>query len=189
MESVTEVWRKVPGFDFYEVSDHGRVRSVDRTVIATRHGKQHEVHRRGKMLRPMLSHGYQVVKLGHPDNSRGIHRIVAWAFIGPQIDGKVVNHIDGNKLNNTPANLEYITNSENVDHAYRTGLLSNKGSTNGKAILTEERAREIIDLLQVMRPSPVSRKLGVPLHVVQQISVGKTWKHIPRPTKEVALCS
>lgn len=55
-----------------------------------------------------------------------IHREVAKAFIPNPNNLRVVNHIDGNKLNNNVNNLEWCTDSENVIHAYKTGLAKAK---------------------------------------------------------------
>jgi len=53
-----------------------------------------------------------------------IHRLVAMAFIPNPNDLEQVNHIDGNKLNNSPNNLEWVSRSDNVKHAFRIGLQS-----------------------------------------------------------------
>lgn len=70
------------------------------------------------------SNGYKHIDL-YADGKRSIkrvHRLVAEAFI-PNPDNKPdVNHIDGNKLNNSVDNLEWVTKSENMQHAFRTGL-------------------------------------------------------------------
>jgi hypothetical protein len=132
MESVHEEWRPIPGFEGkYEVSSKGRVKSVDRIVERTCRWGVRSFRWTGRILSPVVHKGYLVTKLGGDKRQLGIHRLVAWAFIGPQINGIVVNHIDGNKQNNTPENLEYVTNTENVRHAYRTGLLDNRGEKNG----------------------------------------------------------
>src|SRR5690349_20806024 len=105
MQNVSEEWRTIPGHSDYQVSNCGRVRSLDRLAPHYRGGLKRVT---GRILKPIGHRGYLVVKLGHPDIAFGIHRLVAWAFIGPQLNGAVVNHIDGNKHNNTPANLEYV---------------------------------------------------------------------------------
>lgn len=53
---------------------------------------------------------------------RSVHALVAEAFIGPRPSGLEVNHKDGDKRNNRPENLEYVTRSENMRHCFRIGL-------------------------------------------------------------------
>lgn len=105
-----EQWRDIPGFEgLYQVSNSGKVKSL----------------RRGAELKPGTDKGgYLYVGLC----SRGIqktckiHRLVALAFL-PNDEGKrTVNHIDGNKLNNSVDNLEWATHSENIIHAVKNGL-------------------------------------------------------------------
>lgn len=72
-------------------------------------------------------YGYLVVNLGvgkrENRTKERVHRLVAMTYV-PQIAGKpFVNHKDGNKLNNEPDNLEWVTCKENVQHAYRHGLM------------------------------------------------------------------
>lgn len=118
-----ERWKPVVGYEgLYEVSDLGRVRSVDRDVIgADGVSKPHH----GKMLAPSLrSRNYLYVKLCKCGvrETEAVHRLVASAFV-PNLYGKPeVNHIDGCKTNNRAGNLEWCTRSENVRHAFMSGL-------------------------------------------------------------------
>lgn len=111
----------IPGFLHYEINRQGVVRSKDRTLRKTDGSVQ---PRKGRILSPGRgSHGYLTVSLH--ENGKGtshcIHRLVATSFLGIQ-DGKEVNHIDGNKMNNNLSNLEWVTRQQNTRHAFDHGL-------------------------------------------------------------------
>lgn len=113
---MTETWRGVPGFPQYEVSSLGRVRSN------LFHGKP-----RTKILKRSLRgkcRDYWGVTLYNDGvaYSMKVSRIVAMSFLGAIPPGMQVNHKDGNKLNDCPNNLEIVTASENIRHAFNTGL-------------------------------------------------------------------
>ena len=119
-----EVWKPVIGWSgLYEVSSLGRVRSVDRQI--SRRG-QTPVRCEGRMLRQKLSNkGYPVVKLrnGNVGFSKtvSVHRTVADAFVPNPMGKPNVNHIDNTKTNNRPANLQWCTQAENLEHMTRQG--------------------------------------------------------------------
>jgi hypothetical protein len=78
-------------------------------------------HAKGRELSQFLNpSGYLRVKLNNKNVQ--IHSIIAELFLGKRPENLVVNHIDGNKLNNHPENLEYVTLAENTRHSVRTGL-------------------------------------------------------------------
>ena len=115
---MTEVWKPVVGREnAYEVSNLGRLRSIDRIVF----GK----HLKGKILQECRDqHGYSTVILsycGHRHSTRR-HRLVAEAFIPNPERKRDVNHLNGNKSDNRVENLEWTTHRENTDHAWGTGL-------------------------------------------------------------------
>jgi hypothetical protein len=176
MEIVAEEWRAV-STDGYEVSSRGRVRSVDREVAF----KDGRIARyRGRVLRQWINcRGYCVACIG-AGTRKTVHALVAEAFIGSRPDGLVINHKDGNKTNNTPINLEYITNLENIRHANRIGLARNpKGERNGRSKLTCEMVSEI----RLKRQSGVVLRVladqyGVTLQVIHAIVKRKTWNHV-----------
>ena len=66
--------------------------------------------------------GYFRVTIGNPRVTHKVHRLVAQTFISNPENKPHVNHIDGNKTNNHVDNLEWCTASENIQHAYDTGL-------------------------------------------------------------------
>lgn len=111
-----EEWRPVVGFEgYYEVSNLGNVRSVDKTTRDGRFWKGREIkkHRAGQgYLRAVLC----VDGMSH---HLYIHRLVAEAFVLNPDNKPEVNHKDGNKHNNVVSNLEWVTKSENGLHSYR----------------------------------------------------------------------
>jgi hypothetical protein len=103
-----EEWREIPseyvqGYKNYKISNLGRFKFLD-----------------NRISNGYLQNGYLTTSIG--ENMYKIHRLVAFAFI-PNPDNKpVVNHKDGNKLNNVLENLEWTTHKENSDHSFETGL-------------------------------------------------------------------
>ena len=133
-----EIWKPVPGYEgFYEVSNQGRARSVERTVIAKNgaikpiHAKELTLHKNKLTIRhPSTRYHIELWK----DNKRkavSVHRLVALTFI-PNPEGKPqVNHKDGDTINNVVTNLEWATSSENNKHARVNKLI---GVVGGKAV-------------------------------------------------------
>lgn len=118
-----ELFKAVNGYEgVYEIGNSGTVRSLDR-IIHKADGTSQPIN--GKRLSPGVgSHGYLTVSLNHKGNSRTycVHRLVAELFIPNLLLKKQVNHIDGNKLNNSVKNLEWVTHQENAIHAVDIGL-------------------------------------------------------------------
>lgn len=116
-----EEWRAVADYEgMYEVSSLGRVRSLDRYRVGD-HGARTRVA--GRILSQRSGNsGYLTVWLSKDAQKRAhsVHRLVAVAFLPGDATRVEVNHIDGIKLNNAVANLEWASRSENVAHAYRT---------------------------------------------------------------------
>jgi hypothetical protein len=109
----TETWRPIAGRPGYEVSDFGRVRSLDRVVRRLQHGRLVDVHYKGVMLRlNPAGNGYLNVNLGRGRSAR-VHSLVLEAFVGPRPAGHQAAHADGDKLNNAAANLRWATPQEN----------------------------------------------------------------------------
>lgn len=114
-----EKWRPVVGYEgFYEVSDCGNMRSLDR-YAGSRVGNGKFIN--GQNLNKPIDNksGYRYVSLNKKGKGRStrIHRIVALAFIPNPDKLPQVNHIDGDKSNNCVSNLEWCNNRENITHA------------------------------------------------------------------------
>lgn len=120
-----EIWKDIEGYEgLYQVSNLGNVKSLRKRIDK---GKCHRYFDE-KILKPIeTNRGYLRVKLCKDRKIKKIrvHRLVAEAFIKrPELE---VNHIDGNKKNNKVENLEWVTQRENKQHAWITGLYHKKG--------------------------------------------------------------
>ena len=121
---MSEEWKDIAGYEgFYQVSNHGRVRSLDREQIQmSRHGTIMTKLYRGSVITATNNgSGYMIVGLseGGKRKNHYVHRLVAEAFV-PNPDGlDEVNHKDFNKANNTVDNLEWVNRSGNVHYSQK----------------------------------------------------------------------
>lgn len=130
-----EVWKDVVGYEgLYKVSTNGRIRSLDR-IIPSKAGSR--MTRYGKVLSPAITKaGYHLMTFVNHDTVRAqylIHRVIALTFLTNPDNFPQVNHINGIKTDNRPANLEWCTGSHNSLHALKLGLSTipdNKGKFN-----------------------------------------------------------
>lgn len=117
-----EIWKPVIGYEgLYEVSDYGRVRSIDREVIYSNGSRR--IHRGRLLKQKVAKNGYLQVGIWKDRKIRwvGVHRIVAETFIGPAPSGIHVCHFDGNRPRNILENLRYATPRENNADKIRHG--------------------------------------------------------------------
>jgi len=115
-----EKWKDIPGYEeSYQVSDLGRVRSLDRVIEFERNGVQLTQKWKGKVraLTPD-SRGYLSVNLG---KTRCIHHLVLLTFVGPRPEDLVTRHLNGNQRDNRLSNLKYDTHAENMRDIARHG--------------------------------------------------------------------
>lgn len=180
---IQEKWKTIKNFDgIYEVSNLGRVRSVDRKGKMKSQSLGYVARKyNGKMIAQNLdSRGmYFIVHLSKNGNSytKLVHRLVAEAFIENPTGLPEVNHIDENKRNNAVTNLEWC------DHAYNNNYGTKRGSTRGQnnpqAKITEETVLAIRDEYVPRDKShgitPLARKYGISVSQVCGIVKHKKW--------------
>lgn len=173
-----EEWRAVVGYEgFYEISDHGRIRSMTRYVKG-RHGAPRI--RRSRLLRVSASNRrYPTITLGKfgVERTHLVHRLVAEAFIPRREGATMVNHKNGVKGDCRLENLEWVTPSDNNLHAYRTGLASAAGENNGQAKLTEAALVLVRRRIQDgLRDTVIAGEFGVHRRTIGDIRRGLTWR-------------
>jgi hypothetical protein len=108
-----------------EVSNFGNVRTIDRKVKYC----DKQINVKGRTLKPATDKkGYLRVAFKHEGKHTTfkVHRLVAQLFVSNDLNKPMVNHKDGNKKNNNFENLEWMTNAENVQHAFDNGLIKAK---------------------------------------------------------------
>jgi predicted XRE-type DNA-binding protein len=177
-----EIFKDVKGYEgFYQVSNLGNVRSLERKVAHRKKGYWQVLKER--ILKPGNNgKGYLYLtfrKEGEAKNQT-IHRLVANAFLDNPENKRCVNHKDGNKLNNKVSNLEWNTHIENMQHAYKTGLRNQTGEKNHSTNLKDIEVCQIKDLLNSKRfyQREIGKFYGVTRATITGIARGKTWKHI-----------
>lgn len=172
-----EVWKPVEGFEgYYEVSNCGRVKSLDRVVTDTIGRKYYY---KGKIIKVSTYRtGYNYVNLWMSSKIKTflVHRLVALSFVPNPHSKPMVNHLDGVKSNNYYSNLEWCTRSGNEKHAFRIGLKSLKGERHSQAKLTKNQVLEIRN--STSKAKEIAALYGVSIGHIRGIKAGRSWKHI-----------
>lgn len=163
---------QIPDFADYMVDENGQVASMK--------------FGRWKLLRPRLDtkNGYLKVVLcfNGKQHSRGVHSLVAAAFLGPKPEGMCVNHSNGVKTDNALTNLEYVTPSQNTQHAHDTGLAkSPAGENHNMAKLSDTEAAKLLALKGTM-----SQTKAAALFNITQQQVSNLWSGKSRPYLRLA---
>lgn len=111
-EITRETWRTAVGWEgYYEVSDQGRVRSLDRTVVA----RNRQIRLRGQLRKTSTGRPYPMVVLSRPGvrTTESVHALVLTAFVGPRPEGNEACHGIGGPTDNRLSNLRWDTLHEN----------------------------------------------------------------------------
>lgn len=153
-------------FPDYVVTDEGEVISL--------------VHRNAKTRKPrwkrmqtrVTNSGYEILTISVATQRKTctVHSLVASAFLGSRPEGKDVNHKDGDKLNNHADNLEYCSRSDNLTHAFASGLAP-KGQRHGRSKFSDTLIAEVLSLKGKATQREVAKRFGM-----SQQYVGKLWR-------------
>ena len=171
-----EVWKKVVGASDYEISNLGRVRSNRRTDRGfTDYIMKPKTDKGGYLTIPSMYKDDGSVK------TVKIHRLVAESFIENKYNLPQVNHIDGDKTNNSVSNLEWCTAKENFKHAKNNGLRPT-GEEHGRHKLTWNDVRYIrkycVKGSKEYGVNALGKKLGVTPRVITLILRNEIWREI-----------
>lgn len=174
-----EEWRDIKGYEgYYQVSNYGRVRSLDRRVYSPAHNY---ITKYGKILSPGINtKGYHQIAInrnGVGKRISNVSRYVAEAFLPNAENKSQVNHIDGIKSNNKVENLEWTTCSENRFHAHRIGLIDCKGNNARYRKLNSFQVR-VIRKTKGLYQIELAEIFNVTKSTISDIQKRKSWKHI-----------
>lgn len=169
---MVEAWKAVAGYEgLYEVSNAGRVRSLDRI---DRLGRK----RRGRIIRGGDSKGYRNVLLSKDGTAFAVtvHRLVAHAFLAGH--GNEIRHLNGDRTNNRADNLAWGTAKDNANDRQQHGRTA-RGEKIGRARFSAELVRRVRAYgAQGLGPSEIGRLVGENKSRVHELLTRKTWKHV-----------
>ena len=178
-----EEWKDVVNFKgLYQVSNLGRIKSYDKTHTGIdKIGRNiNRFYPKRIMKQSLEKQGYLRLTLtdrNKKETRHSVHRLVSIAFTPNPLNLPEVDHLDGNKTNNTIINLKWVTSVENVKNAWAIGLCKKRsGEKHSQSVLTDK------DVLFI-RASNISRKelsikFSVGIKCIDKIINRKRWTHI-----------
>lgn len=169
-----ETWKDIPGYEgLYQVSDFGRIKSLPKYRITGGGGVRHY---ESKIMKTSINNwGYPTLSLckDGKHKTHKVHRLVAKAFISNLENKPQVNHINGIKTDNRVENLEWATESENIRHAYDSGL--NQCSEYTKRKISKANSKKLIDTSTGNRYNSIksaASSLGINYHTLRNMVSG-----------------
>jgi hypothetical protein len=173
---MNEIWRSIEGFEgYYEVSNHGRVRSLDRHII--RHYKSHDKLTTWKgriMALHLRTDGYPFVDLykEHKRYSLVVHRLVAIAFVPNPNNRPEVDHINTIRTDARACNLRWVNRSENNLNPITNKRMSDASKGRGcKPILQFNKEGDLIASFKSIREA--SKSTGYHVSTISGNAKGK----------------
>ena len=162
---IVENWKTIKNYENYQISDFGNVKMTENNLT-----------RKERQLKPLITtKGYHRVRLYQNNISKFyfIHRLVAEYFLTNIENKNTVNHINGNKSDNSLINLEWNTYRENMNHSIENKL-SSCGERNGRSKITQIQAEEIRK--STLTSNQLSEIYGIHKSNINRIRRGDGWK-------------
>lgn len=166
-----EDWLHVPGTNSLYASSLGRLKGPKGIVKGTLDKKGYR---------------HSATLFGKEERTYSFHRVICSAFHPNPDDLPEVNHIDGNKDNNRPDNLEWCDRLHNIRHMVRTtghrvwehARNRPQGSAHHAATMDEAMVRTIRAFPEGMTSTSIAKQVGLNRRTVNSVRLGRTWKHV-----------
>lgn len=180
-----EIWKDINGYEgFYQASNMGRIRSLDRKIYCRGFKKQKTS--KGRILSTKKTAGlYPKVTLSVNGQVKyfKVHKLIAKTFLEQTSSKHQVNHLDGDKTNNNLENLAWVSAKENIAHARTSGLIIDKPRKGIRRLNLAE-----VVFFKIMKEEGFSyQRIGDILDVsrctVSDAVTGRTWKHLSRDNR------
>ena len=184
---MNEVWKTVPNFPCYEVSSQGKVRVLDRVVtrMHPKYNTEYSFVKKGKEISPRNNgNGYLWVTFYAESGQTKhwyIHRLVHHVFIAPITTGMEINHLDGNRANNSVFNLEAVTHQDNILYKQILGTQTSGDGHPG----TKLTSAQVLEIKQRYTPRckvngaiALGKEFGVSHATISRAVSGACWGHL-----------
>lgn len=172
-----EIWMPVPGYGgYYEASSLGNIRAKEREVTKrTRHGGVMVQRYAARLLNPTVEKGYLRVHLGFEGRKvkAWVHGLVLRAFSGEPADGQITRHLNGNRQDNRPGNLQWGSHLENMADRKSHGNYLD-GANHCMAKLTADQVATIRK--SDMTGAALGKIFGVSESQISRIRRGESWR-------------
>lgn len=159
---MNEIWKPIKGYEgYYEASNLGNIRSVDRVILSTANilHTEHKQLRRGRVLKQGNGRkGYKIVVLQRDGQKRTMytHRIIAMTFVENPYNKPCIDHINGICTDNRAENLRWCTQKENINNpntVYKNlDTLKQNALTNCKAKTILQLDKDSLEVIQEISP-------------------------------------